>query len=77
MTDYVCWLREMNGYTEGKTSSNKTKKTEIFINSLFFSISLRIDDWIPRDFGTANPFQVVKYFKMGIKSRKMRVNDLR
>ena len=38
---------------------------------------LRLDESILGDFGTANPFQVVKYLEMGIKSQKMRVNDVR
>ena len=38
---------------------------------------LRIDDWILGDFDTANPFQIVKYLEMGLKSRVMRGNDLK
>ena len=38
---------------------------------------LRMDDWILGDFGTANPFQVAKYLNVGVKSRKMEVNDIR
>ena len=49
----------------------KSSQTAIFL------IILRIDDWILGDLGTANPFQVVVYLEMGLKSRVMRVNDLK
>ena len=34
------------------------------------TIVLRIDDWIPDDFGTANPFPVVKYLRIDLNVEK-------
>ena len=45
------------------------KKTKIIINDNTF-MTMRIDDSITGDLCTANPFQVVKYFKMGLKGKR-------
>ena len=62
------------GYTEGNKSLTKPENAHIHQTK---NIILRIEDWILGDFNTANPFQVVEYFEMGLKSRVMRVNDLK
>ena len=58
-----------NQYTTTTTTTTTTTVKK--------SMILRIDDWILGDFDTADPSQVVVYLELGLKSRAMRVNDLK
>ena len=67
------WLRKTRGIRKEKKFGEKRIRSETAEKSAI----LRIDDWILGDLGTANPFRVVKYVEMGLKSRVMRGNSLK
>ena len=67
--------------SQKRVDRRKTKvdnKSEIRLNGhIDMLIFWRIDDWILDVFSTSNPFQVVKYFKMGLRNQQMKVSHLR